>query len=61
MVIILMKSGREIKTSHNWDELKGIINENINDDEMVVQEVLSPSNSVWTSVKKSEIEAYRNI
>lgn len=59
-VIILMKSGREIPTTHDWEEMKGIINENSYDNEMVVQGIFDGMLQ-WTCVKKDCIEGYRNI
>jgi hypothetical protein len=65
-VIILMKSGRDLVTTHDWEELKGIINENPADNEMVVQVGFQKPGSSqvileWVCVKKDCIEGYRNI
>jgi hypothetical protein len=63
-VVILMKSIRQIKTTHDWEELKGIINENPRDNEMVIQEIFDVKGvvkTVWTCIKKDCIEGYRNI
>jgi hypothetical protein len=63
-VIILMKSGRDIQTTHDWNELNEIINENPRDNEMVVQEVLGNNLNgklEWVCIKKDCIEGYRNI
>jgi hypothetical protein len=59
-IIILMKSGRDISTTHDWEELKGIINENPRDNEMVVQGLFN-NMTEWVCVKKDCIEGYRNI
>lgn len=59
-VIILMKSGREISTTHDWEDMKSIINEDTNDPEMVVQGVIN-GETQWVAVKKNSIEGYRNL
>jgi hypothetical protein len=61
-VIILMKSGREIQTCHNWKEIQQAYNENPKDTDMVISVTQDRGEtSIWADIRKDCIEGYLNI
>ena len=56
-IIIVLKSGVQIETPYNWEEIKRDLNENPYDLEVT----LPQNNGKWCCVAKDEIVAYLNI
>lgn len=56
-IIIVLKSGVQIETTYNWEEIKRDLNENPRDGEVVFPQ----TNGKWCCITKDEIVAYLNI
>ena len=56
-IVIVLKSGVQIETKYNWEEIKRDLNENPNDGEVTLPQV----DGKWCCVTKEEIAAYLNI
>jgi hypothetical protein len=64
-VILVMDGGTLIFTTYNWEEMKKALTEIPDGLDFVVPEVVvddkGVESTIWTSVVKSKIMAYRNI